>query len=387
MKVAMVAPFPYTPEEEYGGGIIQVTLRLSEALGKIPGVELYVLSKSEHVKSIEHYSDRCYHRIYYPRTFPGFDWLMLKYGMTWNLGKIIKDIKPDIIHVQGAPDMILSAQRIKNIPIVVTIHGIYAHEMKVWKSKLSWRGRVESWFMKRTEIYNVKKIKHLICITKEIKEFVSALNKKITIFEINNPIDDNFYSLPNNEEGKTILFIAAIVRRKGLHVLLEAFQDIKTKIPDVKLKIGGMWDWDRPYVDGLMKAYSEDIQTGIIEFLGGMTQEEIYFQMSRASVFVLPSLAESAPLVISQAMAAGKAVVATNVGGIPQMITDGKDGLLVKKEDPQGLSNAIVTVLSDCSYRKKLGEEAKNTSLRLYHSTLIAQKTVAAYKAILGVSS
>jgi glycosyltransferase involved in cell wall biosynthesis len=88
--------------------------------------------------------------------------------------------------------------------------------------------------------------------------------------------------------------------------------------------------------------------------------------LSRASVFVLPSYAEGLPMSVLEAMAAGCPVVATRVGGIPDLITDGVDGLLVPPGDPHALAAALERILRDPAFARQLGNAARQTIANRY---------------------
>ena len=118
-------------------------------------------------------------------------------------------------------------------------------------------------------------------------------------------------------------------------------------------------------------------------FLGGVGQEQIYQELSRCAVLCLPSFAESLPLVIAQAQAAGKAVVATRVGGVSKMIDHGKTGLVVEPGNVMELLQALRSMLADAGCRRQLGTHARITALERYSPASVARKTRDAYADIL----
>ncbi|MDQ3233321.1 MAG: glycosyltransferase family 4 protein, partial [Pseudobdellovibrionaceae bacterium] len=91
-------------------------------------------------------------------------------------------------------------------------------------------------------------------------------------------------------------------------------------------------------------------------------------------LFVLASRAEGMPLVIAEAMACGKAVVATNVDGIPEILQDGATGILVPTEDPVSLALALIKLYSDTAFRGALAKQGKEWAFREYNWEAIANR-------------
>jgi glycosyltransferase involved in cell wall biosynthesis len=96
--------------------------------------------------------------------------------------------------------------------------------------------------------------------------------------------------------------------------------------------------------------------------------------MKSCLLFVLASRAEGMPLVIAEAMACGRAVVATNVDGIPEIVQDGTTGLLVPAEDPASLASALIKLYSDRGFRDALAEKGKEWAFREYNWAGIANR-------------
>jgi glycosyltransferase involved in cell wall biosynthesis len=141
---------------------------------------------------------------------------------------------------------------------------------------------------------------------------------------------------------------------KGHPVLLDALQRVATRAPGPwRLVVAGR---------GRNKAALEERarELGLaehVQFLGH--RDDVPDLLAAADVFVMPSLREGLPLAILEAMFAGKAIVASGVGGIPEAITPGEHGLLVPPGDPVPLAEALLTVLSDASLRHRLGDAAR----------------------------
>jgi len=108
----------------------------------------------------------------------------------------------------------------------------------------------------------------------------------------------------------------------------------------------------------------------------GRKQEEL----ARASVFCLPSHAEGLPMAMLEAMAAGKAIVVSGVGGIPDAVKDQDNGLMVQPGDAQGLATALARILGDEQERQRLGARARKTIEERFESGVVVKQISAVYK-------
>jgi glycosyltransferase involved in cell wall biosynthesis len=152
-------------------------------------------------------------------------------------------------------------------------------------------------------------------------------------------------------------------------------QILKT-FSDARLQLAGKGAY-RKYLEVLIKKFKIDKS---IDFLGQVSKEQLYSLYANASVVVQPSIYESFGTPIVEAMSMGKPVVASCVGGIPELITNGKEGLLVEPRNSLQLARAITKILSDESLRKKLASNARKRVAREFTWKTIAKKTIELYE-------
>jgi glycosyltransferase involved in cell wall biosynthesis len=384
----MLTQYPFVAEDERLGGIMQASYRLVRAIDALadPRIELYVLTQSPHVASkITRQLPNGTTLIYVPLIDSAFDTLLFGFPPVYKaLAEVIREVSPDLVHGQGTAKYIYAAIH-GGRPHVVTIHGIYQNEMKVVRSKLTVGAKIARWVKLRLERHYVTQIRNLIAITHEVSAYVKSAAPSVRVFDIENTIDEDFFAIEmlDSTMSPTILFVAAITFRKGLDFLLDAFQQILQVVPLARLRIAGIWDWDPGYVDALRTQYQTPIEAGSVSFLGGITQEQLIAEMKNAAVLCLPSRAESAPMVISQAMASARPVVASRVGGIPNMVTDGINGRLWDVGDMASLSSILIEILSDPATAANMGRSGRLMALERYSSQSVASKTVNAYVRII----
>jgi len=160
--------------------------------------------------------------------------------------------------------------------------------------------------------------------------------------------------------------------QKGYPQLLQALKDVKDKIPGVHLLIIGTGE-----LDSQLKSMAHKLGLSkSVTFAGSRT--DIPAILNCLDLFVLPSLWEGHPLVVLEAMAAGLPVVATQVGGTPEVVQNGETGLLVEPKDISQLASAMITLLQNPSLRKEMGIAGKKR-VRLFSIENMTQKTESLY--------
>ena len=177
-------------------------------------------------------------------------------------------------------------------------------------------------------------------------------------------------------EGITFVYAGRLMPDKGVHVLLEAFAQVRPQIPHARLVIVG----SSFFVGAPITAYERGLreQAGpmgdAVEFTGFLSPPEVARLYAGASAVVVPSVwAEPCPLVVLEAMACAACVVASRVGGIPELIDDGGNGVLVPPDSAVELAQAMCRVAADVSLRQRLGRAAREAVLARHTWAHVAQ--------------
>lgn len=172
----------------------------------------------------------------------------------------------------------------------------------------------------------------------------------------------------------TLLFLGNIGHRKGCYVLLDALAVVKEKYPRVRLLCGGDGD-HQAFLDAAAKrGLSQNIQ--LLGWVVGGAKRRL---LARSTVFVLPSYSEGLPMALLEAMAAGLPVISTPVGGIPDAVRNGVDGLLVPAGDAPALAQAIERLLSDASLCASLGASARARAIAHFGIEQVVNQIEAIY--------
>jgi glycosyltransferase involved in cell wall biosynthesis len=179
---------------------------------------------------------------------------------------------------------------------------------------------------------------------------------------IPNGVDSTrFRPLPaRDDDAEIVLFVGRLVAQKGVDVLLRSFAAALVRLPQARLVIAG--DGDQALYLRRLARYLGVMSR--VEFTGWQTGEELVRSYGRAAVVAMPSRYEPFGLVALEAMSCGRPVVAVRTGGLPEIIDDGRTGILVPAGDHLRFAQALVRLLADDRARAKAGLAAREEALR-----------------------
>lgn len=156
-----------------------------------------------------------------------------------------------------------------------------------------------------------------------------------------------------NGSGPRVLYIGGFANpAKGGHVLLRALPEILERRPDLHLTLAGS-DTPPDEVTALQRRHSG------VRWAGWLDPRAAREQLSQCDVFLMPSISEGLPIALLEAMAYGRAIVATKAGGIPEAVTDNGEAILVPPADPEAFSAAVLRAVEDDRLRARLGSAAQ----------------------------
>jgi glycosyltransferase involved in cell wall biosynthesis len=282
---------------------------------------------------------------------------------------------PDIFHIQGYTSTLLFAidwAHQKHIPIIYEEHQTPDFQFDWWKD------------FQRT----INKATLVIAVSETSAQ---ALQR---VCSVTCPIATVYYMVPDPyESGWTpeahdttaglvrITTPARLYITKGLTYLLEAITRVKAVHPAVEFKV---------YGDGEMRqellSYAKQLGLdGNQIFVGPYTsREELFRIMARTDIFVMSSVLEGLPIALLEAMSHGLPIIATPVGGIPEAIIDGVNGLLCPPRNPQCLAEKICALIENPDLRLKLGLAARNSYLKgPYRPASVCSQYISIYRSLL----
>lgn len=371
----MVSPYPER-SDKISGGVFAVSKYLIDELTQIEDVDLHVITVKDGLKSNQtiHHPACTIHILAtfrYPRVFCTLSWDRLK------VLRKIRQLKPDIIHSQSVDYSYLAST--KKMPMVTTVHGISHEEYKLVKKDA--RGMLRSYLWNYIEKQALKKTNNLIAISPYVVESEKHLTRA-HIYYVENPVPDKFFEVKNREVSNNLLFVGLIVPRKNILTLLNALTIVKKIHPKIKLLVAGKIR-DHSYFKKLEEYIVQNKLNKNVNFMGHLDEETLLDKYSTSSMLILPSIQETAPMVIEQAMAAGRPVIASNICGIPHLVRDGETGFLINPNDYDTLAQKIILLLNDEELRHQMGREAKKEAQKRFRASLVAKKTYDVYCNIL----
>jgi len=305
----------------------------------------------------------------------------------YNMINFIKNNKVDIIHTHGSKPNFYGfvVAKLLKVPIVATCHGRI--ENPIVSVSNSWAGKISNKKYYRIDKTILPRFGKVIAVSEDIKdEFLRNGVIEGRIGLIYNGVAINKYGaatetirkeLNIDKETKVIGTVARLTAEKGLPFLLEAFEKVLRVLPDSTLIIVG----NGPLGDELKEKACELGIAAKVIFTGKRNDlPQIYSTMD---IFVLPSLKEELPMVILEAMASKKPIIATNVGAIPKLIENGREGFLVGPGRTDDLTRAIIAMAKDIGMEKKFAENAYKKVVEEFSSEKMCRRYVDAYKEVM----
>lgn len=192
-------------------------------------------------------------------------------------------------------------------------------------------------------------------------------------------IDTEVFSpgLPRESDRPTILFLANIVRRKGIYTLIEAFDRVASESLDCRLEIAG----DGPELEAVRQRVAQSPHHSRVHFLGRVEREEIPEVIRRCDVYCLPSYGEPFGMTALEAMACGKPVVVTNAGGLAELVTD-EGGRKAAVGNAMSLAEELLELLKSPNLRRIMGEANRRTAVSEYGWPRVIDRLEEVYRTV-----
>jgi alpha-maltose-1-phosphate synthase len=275
------------------------------------------------------------------------------------------------------------------VPHVLTAHSL--EPMRPWKAEQLGGGYSISSWCERTAMESAAAV---IAVSNGMRSDILVTYPKVDperVHVIPNGIDSTQYA-PDpgrdvldrygiNPDRPSVVFVGRVTRQKGLQVLLRAADRI-SEAAQLVLCAGQA---DTPELEAEVTGLVEHLRAtrpGVVWLSGMLAKTEVIQILSHATVFACPSLYEPLGIVNLEAMACGCAVVASAVGGIPEVVVDGETGLLVPPGDPGALAAAINALISDQARAAQLGARGRARAAAEFSWTAIAATTAGLYASL-----
>ncbi|MEM2914020.1 MAG: glycosyltransferase family 4 protein, partial [Candidatus Bathyarchaeia archaeon] len=379
MKICMIT-WEFPPR--IVGGIARHCAGLSRALAK-EGHEVHVFTLDfpgtpmfEDVEGVK------VHRVRTELGHPNFlTWTFLfNHFIEKQVAMLSHHVDFDIIHIHDwlTAQVGISTKHFLDKPLVSTVHSTEVGRAQELHNPDSYTIDGMEWWM----TYESKRI--IVCSDSMKWEIHNHFHLPLDkIKKIPNAVETEKYE-KNLDRGavrwrygvsfheKLVLFIGRLVPQKGVEYLIQAVPSIARNHPETKFIIVGD-GWSKAYLEGLAASTGHNDK---IRFVGFVSDSDMTDLTMCADVLVIPSVYEPFGIVALEGMAAGVPVVATNVGGLAEIIDHDKTGILVYSRNPESIAWGVNKVLSNSGYSQWLTQNAKRKVKEIYSWENVAKETV-----------
>ena len=373
LRVAIVGPYPPDPSK-VRGGIQAVVSNLVSGLAKFADLEIHVVTVD--FARQEDLVPQPGIQIHLKRSRQSLSQLWFYWQERQWLISTIERIKPDLVHVHGTNFYGYGA-RSWNFPTIITVHGVLQEEGRLDFQELGqWQQlyrQIKGYFNIQFELQTLAAARYVTVISPHINTFLTDLQVE-RIYSINNPTEESYFKLSNRTIAGRILFAGTITVRKGILTLLQAVSLLRDRQIEFELYLAGAVE-QQAYADILQIYIQKHQLESQVIFCGLLDSHQIQQAFGECQILVLPSQAEVSPMVIQQAMAAGKPVVATAVGGIPYLVEDRGSGILVPYGDAEALAAALAELLTNPQLAKSLGDRGRVLAEKNFRQEVVCQQT------------
>ncbi len=298
---------------------------------------------------------------------------------TQKLARYFKENPVNILHVNDAGAEPASiAARLAGVPhIVGTLHVLPYNKMQDWVSCL-------------IEFFSIRSMDVAIAVSEATKKAwiqqtgIAADRIKVVLNGMDLSAFTREYDVAAVRQELSIpaaAYVISVPARlhplKGHQYLFEAVSQIRSELPQIMVLIIG---------DGVLRESLQKKVEGLgigpmVRFLGH--RADIARIMAASDLIVLPSLSETLGLVLAEAQAAGKAVIATNIGGIPEVVENGVTGMLIPPSDSPALARAIVQLVQNPAQCQEMGKKGRERVDRVFPTQRMVAQTLEIYQGLL----
>jgi len=311
------------------------------------------------------------------------------------LSVLLRQAKPDVVHLHGIGwfyhyGVMAAVTKMRRIPLVITTHGLQefydnTYVRSPYPIRIVLRSLVTFTFRSAARIIALTKadipvLSRFGVCEQQISTIPNGVHQGTYAGEVNGNLLGALrekYKL----RKRVVLSVSVVKPSKGLEYLIEAVSYVNHD--DMTVLIVGDHVEFPNYVMKLRRHIRKLALEDVVVLTGWLPDGEVATLYKCADVFVLPTLAETFGLVLLESMAAGKPIVATSVGGIPEIVENYRNGILVPPRDPEALGEAIRRLLDDRQLSERIGREGRRRVDWNYNWRAVAERTLKVYEEIM----
>jgi glycosyltransferase involved in cell wall biosynthesis len=373
----MLSDFPRN-RSEITGGVDSAAYNLVDALATYTDASVTALAFGHGVSAPETHDlvDGRVRLIRVPQEEHGLNTVSRYYRQRKVVGRIIETERPDLVHAQSEGFYATLAVH-SGLPNVYTVHGVGLKEVELQRDRV---GALRSFLRANMIRAHHRRATHIIAINNYTQNAVAPLHHA-RVWLIPNAVDESFFELDAGQvEPGRILIVGGVSLRKDTATALRSLRRALADVPDLRLDIVGPIV---PEYEVTLRAQLDDPRlAGHVHVHGLVSSEELRALYETADIFLLTSVEESSPIAIVEAMAAGKPIVATDVGGVAEMIEAGVNGTVCPVGDDEAIAGALVRLSLERELRDRFGAASRTLAAARWSARAVARATYDAYTEI-----
>jgi glycosyltransferase involved in cell wall biosynthesis len=285
---------------------------------------------------------------------------------------LVSRFRPDVVHLIAAGPSVAyfaALRRLIGIPLVLTSHG----ELGIASDRILYRSRALRWGLRRLLAGEADAV--TACSRYVADELAAEFRSCVEVDVVPNGVDLEEFQVAPADEGRYLFAAGRLVEQKGFDLLLDALAQAGPELGGLDLVIAGTGR-DGPRLKNLTRELGLE---GRVRWLGVVARDRLVSLLKGAELVAVPSRAEPFGIIVLEAMAAGKPIVASRVGGIPEF-ADGT-AFLVPPGDSVALASGLLRLARDEGLRALLGEAARRKAQN-YSWRVIADRYRTVYRQV-----
>jgi glycosyltransferase involved in cell wall biosynthesis len=382
LRVMILGPYP-----EAGrvfGGVEAACSVVAEGLSRHPEVEqvtVVTFNSGKRQRADARLSPTLELRHLYLPFLEG-DVLVRSRQIIWALRPLLAELAPDVVHGQGMDRHGDVAVQL-GLPACVTVHGMVHYEAHQLAERMRGLKRVREELRALTFDMMVRRVLGQASVVISISDYdARALDDLIGGKRVNipNAISPEFFVPPSPFPATpTVLFGGVLRPRKNVLGLVRAFARVRDAIPTAKLVVAGPEPEPR-YAQQVRDTIASHRLAANVSLVGHLNNPQMVEAIKASTAMALFSHQETLPVILAQAMAVGRPVVATGKCGVPEMISEGQNGFMVDDEDEATLAARLIELLENPALAQTMGDSGRLLARQRYESSAVAEQTVRAYR-------
>lgn len=350
LRVALLSLYPLHPErpDSIPGGVWAVGYNMARLLGQFPDLEVHVAhcdARLEGDRVLER-DGVTVHLLAVRRRL----WRLTIQEAVRRMVAFLGTLRPDVANAHAAQYAYAAVRA--GVPTVYTVHGVVRREFFAFRWWRRWTLVLPIYY----DAVAARRAQAMVAISPYVvREYGDRARAPFRRIEV--PISPEFFGVMGVGNPGVLFTAGNLNERKDYLTMLRALALVRRAVPEVELRIAGTGD---PAYRARLEAFiQEEGLEENVRFLGVLDRAGMVRAYGECGLVLLSSRQETAPGIICEGMAAGRPVVATAVGGVPDMVMEGETGFVVPPGDHGALAERVVRLLQDADLRRRMGALAR----------------------------